>query len=675
VASPDKGPAATKAAKKIAELRAAIDHHSYRYHVLDDPEIADAEYDALVGQLMELEDSWPDLVTPDSPTQRVGAPPSDLFAPVRHRTPMMSLDNCFSLEELLAWGKRVERGIGAVDAYVTELKMDGIAVNLIYENGSLVTGATRGDGRVGEDITSNLKTIPSVPLKLRAGAPDSLEVRGEVYMKVADFEKLNRGLEESGARPFANPRNAAAGSLRQKDPRITSERKLAVVVHGVGHAEGMRFKSHTEALAAAREWGLRTNPENRRASTLDEIYEICSHWAEHRHDVAYEIDGVVVKVDAIAQQEELGSTAKAPRWAIAYKFPPEERTTVLQDIQVHIGRTGAATPFARLEPVFVGGVTVGTATLHNEDEIARKDVRIGDTVIVRRAGDVIPEVVGPVVSLRTGSERPFAMPRQCPSCGSDIVRTEGEAVARCVGIDCPSQRLERIFHFASRGAMDIEGLGYQTIQALIDRGFLRDIGDIYSLTAEQLQQLDGFAEKSIDNLLKAISRSKKRPLANLIYGLGIRHVGGTAAELIATEAGSLDRLQSMTTEELIALEGVGAVIAESIAAFFAQERNIEVLDKLRGAGAVNRAPAPRKAGPLQGQTFVLTGSLERLSRSEATRALEERGAKVTSSVSKKTSYVVAGDAPGSKLDRAQTLKIPVLDEAGLEQLLLESTPG
>jgi DNA ligase (NAD+) len=388
--------------------------------------------------------------------------------------------------------------------------------------------------------------------------------------------------------------------------------------------------------------------------------------------VGYEIDGVVVKVDAIAQQEELGSTAKAPRWAIAYKFPPEERTTVLQDIQVHIGRTGAATPFARLEPVFVGGVTVSAATLHNEDEVARKDVRIGDTVIVRRAGDVIPEVVGPVVSLRTGSERTFVMPRTCPSCGSDIVRVEGEAVARCVGLDCPSQRLERIFHFASRGAMDIEGLGYQTIQALIQKGYLRDIGDIYSLGGEQLAELDGFAEKSIDNLLTAIERSKKRPLANLVYGLGIRHVGGTAAELVTAEAGSLDRLQAMTPEELVAIEGVGAVIADSIATFFAQERNLEVLDKLRAAGAVTTAPR-KKGGPLQGRTIVLTGSLERLSRPEATRALERLGAKVTSSVSKKTSYVIAGDTPGSKLERARSLKIPVLDEAGLEKLLRD--PG
>jgi DNA ligase (NAD+) len=664
-----------EATRGIDELRAAIDHHSYRYHVLDDPEIADAEYDALVGQLMELEATWPDLVTPDSPTQRVGAPPSSLFAPVEHLTPMMSLDNCFSLEELLAWGARVERSIGAVDAYVTELKMDGIAVNLTYDHGRLVTGATRGDGRVGEDITGNLKTIPSVPLKLRSGAPERLEVRGEVYMRIEDFEKLNRGLEEAGARTFANPRNAAAGSLRQKDPRITSERKLSLVVHGVGHATGVRFKSHSEALAAVREWGLRTNTENRTASSLDEIYEICSYWAEHRHDVDYEIDGVVVKVDAIAQQEELGSTAKAPRWAIAYKFPPEERTTKLHDIQVHIGRTGAATPFARLEPVFVGGVTVSTATLHNEDEIARKDVRIGDTVIVRRAGDVIPEVVGPVVSVRTGSERPFEMPKKCPSCGSDIVRPEGEAVARCVGLDCPSQRVERIFHFASRGAMDIEGLGYQTILALIEKGYLRDVGDIYYLTADQLAELDGFADKSIDNLLTAIEKSKKKPLANLIYGLGIRHVGGTAADLVAAEAGSLERLQQMTREELVAIEGIGWVIADSIATFFAQDRTAEVLEKLKAAGAVNRAPAKREKGPLSGQTFVLTGSLESFSRPEATRALERLGAKVTSSVSKNTSYVVVGESPGSKLERAQSLKIPVLDEAGLQQLLKEAEPA
>ena len=477
------------AQRRAAELREAIDYHSYRYHVLDDPEVADAEYDALVGELLEIEAAHPDLVTPESPTQRIGAPPSDLFAPVEHRTAMMSLDNCFSLEELLAWGNRVERAIGTPEAYVAELKMDGVAVNLIYEDGAFVKGATRGDGRIGEDITANLKTVRAVPLRLRGDPPKIIEVRGEVYMRTDDFEKLNQRLGEEGLRTFANPRNAAAGSLRQKDPSVTAERNLSLICHGVGYVEGVRFPSQFEALQTLNELGLRTNPQNKRLDTLDEIYNFCVHWERHRHDVPYEIDGVVAKVDSIPQQEELGYTAKAPRWAIAYKFPPEERTTMLNDIQVHIGRTGAATPFARLEPVFVGGVTVSTATLHNEDEVKRKDVRIGDTVIVRRAGDVIPEVVGPVVSKRTGKERRFKMPKRCPSCGSEIVRPEGEAVARCVGLDCPSQRVERLFHFAARGAMDIEGLGYQTISTLTQRGWLKDVGDIYYLTREQLAEL------------------------------------------------------------------------------------------------------------------------------------------------------------------------------------------
>src|SRR5918992_673327 len=444
---------------------------------LDDPEVADAEYDALVGELIDLENHHPELVTADSPTQRVGAPPSEVFAPVEHRMQMMSLDNCFSLEELLAWGKRVERLIGTASAFVTELKMDGVAVNLIYENGAFVKGATRGDGRVGEDITGNLRTVGAVPLKLRGKEPAVLEARGEVYMRTDDFEKLNERLGEADLRTFANPRNASAGSLRQKDPSITKERKLSLICHGVGYLEKVRLTSHWDALEMLRDLGLRTNTNSQRLQTLDEVYEFCVHWEEHRHDVPYEIDGVVVKVDSIAQQEELGYTAKAPRWAIAYKFPPEERTTFLKDIQVHVGRTGAVTPFARLEPVFVGGVNVGTATLHNEDEVRRKGVLIGDTVIVRRAGDVIPEVVGAVDSKRTGKERKFKMPKKCPSCGSEIVRPEGEAVARCTGLDCPSQRVEKLFHFAARGAMDIEGLGYQTIIALTDRGWLNDVSD------------------------------------------------------------------------------------------------------------------------------------------------------------------------------------------------------
>ncbi|CAN5669138.1 NAD-dependent DNA ligase LigA [soil metagenome] len=662
-------PRKSAAEERAVELRRAIDHHAYRYYALDDPEVADAEYDALMEELKAIEAEHPELVTPESPTQRVGAPPSDMFAPVRHRTPMTSLDNCFSLEELLAWGKRVERGVRKVDAYVTELKMDGVAVNLVYEGGVFVKGATRGDGRVGEDITANLRTVRAVPLRLRGHAPEVLEVRGEVYMGTKDFAELNERLGAEDGRTFANPRNAAAGSLRQKDPKVTAQRNLSLICHGVGYVDGLRFPSHWAALEAIKGWGLRVNARNRRVETLDEVYEHCSYWQEHRHDVAYEIDGVVVKVDSIAQQEELGYTAKAPRWAIAYKFPPEERTTLLKDIKVHVGRTGAVTPFAELEPVFVGGVTVSTATLHNEDEVARKDVLIGDTVIVRRAGDVIPEVVGPVTSTRTGDERPFTMPAKCPSCGSAIERQEGEAVARCTGLDCPSQRVERIFHFASRGAMDIEGLGYQTITMLVERGWLRDVGDIYSLRPDRFEGLEGWREKSIGNLFAAIEASKSRPFAALIYGLGIRHVGGTAAYALAPEVGSLDRLVALGAEELEGLEGIGPIIARSIETFFDQPRNLEVIDKLRAAGVNTKAPQRETGGALEGTRFVLTGSLEGFSRDEATKAIEERGGKVASSVSKKTDYVVVGKDPGSKHDKALQLGVEVLDELGFTKLL------
>ncbi|MDP9067090.1 MAG: NAD-dependent DNA ligase LigA [Actinomycetota bacterium] len=660
----------TEAQRRAAELRDAIDHHSYRYHVLDDPEIADAEYDALVGQLIEIEAQFPDLVTPDSPTQRVGAPPSDLFAPVRHRSPMMSLDNCFSLDELQAWGRRVERGIGDPDGFIVELKMDGVACNLIYEDGVFVKGATRGDGRTGEDITANLKTVRAVPLKLRGTPPKVLEVRGEVYMRTDDFEKLNSALGERDLKTFANPRNAAAGSLRQKDPKVTAERNLSLICHGVGYVEGLRLTAHSKALEMVREWGLRTNPENRRVADLDAVYDFCRNWEKHRHDVPYEIDGVVVKVDSIAQQEELGWTAKAPRWAIAYKFPPEERTTLLKDIKVHVGATGAATPWAQLEPVFVGGVTVSTATLHNEDEVARKDVRIGDTVIVRRAGDVIPEVVGPVTATRTGKERKFKMPTNCPSCGAEIVRPEGEAVARCMNSDCPSQRLERLFRFASRGAMDIEGLGYKTLMEFIQRGWLRDVGDIYSLDPAEILNLENWGEISVNNLMSAIEKSKTRPLGNLLFGLTIPHVGGTVARDLAGEVGSVGRLAQMTQAELEAIEGIGPVVAASVARFFAEPRNQEVIEKLRRAGVDPREAPKKKEGPLLGKSFVITGTLADFTRDEAQKAIEERGGKVTSSVSKKTDYVVVGDNPGaSKYDKAVALKVPLLDEAAFKKLL------
>ncbi len=658
------------AAKRAADLREQIDYHSYRYHVLDDPEIADAEYDALVGELMAIEEKHPGLITPDSPTQRVGAPPSDQFAPSPHRAPMMSLDNCFSLEELLAWGKRVERLIGTPEAYVVELKMDGVAVNLTYENGSFARGATRGDGYVGEDITGNLKTIRAVPLRLREDPPKIVEVRGEVYMRTDDFEKLNERLGEAGLKTFANPRNAGAGSLRQKDPSITAKRNLSLVCHGVGFIQGRRFSSHWEALETIRSWGLRTNPENDRLETLDEVYEFCSRWQENRHDVPYEIDGVVVKVDAIAQQDELGHTSKAPRWAIAYKFPPEERTTLLQDIFASVGRTGVVTPFAQLETVFVGGVNISTATLHNEDEVARKDVRPRDTVIVRRAGDVIPEVVGPVLSKRPKGLRRWRMPKKCPSCGSELVRNEGEAATRCLNLfDCPAQRRERLFHFASRGGMDIEGLGYQTIIALIERGWLKDVADIYFLKPEQLAELEGFGEKSISNLMTSIDNSRHRPLTNFLIALGIPHVGGSAAEVLAEEVGSIEKLRDMSADELEALPGIGRIIAESIAAFFAEPKNRRVVDKLLEGGVRPTAPQAKKEGPLSGKTFVITGSLDDFSRQEAIDAIEELGGKVTSSVSNKTDYVAVGKDPGSKYDKALKLGTEILDEAGFKKIL------
>jgi len=660
-----------QAKARARELREAIDYHSYRYHVLDDPEVADAEYDALVGELMDIEREFPDLITSDSPTQRIGAPPSDLFAPVTHRSPMMSLDNCFSLEELQAWGGRVERGVGQAGGYVTELKMDGVAVNLIYENGVLVKGATRGNGREGEDITANLKTVRAVPLKLRGKAPKVIEARGEVYMRTDDFEKLNVRLGEAGHKLFSNPRNAAAGSLRQKDPSITADRSLSLVCHGVGYVEGVRFKSHWEALERLRDLGLRTNTENRQLGDLEEVYGFCAQWEEHRHDVPYEIDGVVIKVDPIAQQEELGSTSKAPRWAIAYKFPPEERTTLLENIFPSVGRTGVVTPFAKLETVFVGGVNITTATLHNEDEVARKDVRPGDTVIVRRAGDVIPEVVGPVLSKRRKGLRRWKMPDKCPSCGSELVRAEGEVATRCLNLfDCPAQRRERIFHFAGRGGMDIEGLGYQTIITLIEKGWLHDVADIYSLAPEQLAELEGFGTKSIDNLMRAIDASRRRPLGNFLIALGIPHVGGATAFALAREVGSLDKLRIMTAEEFEALEDIGPIVARGIASFFEEPSNQEVVDRLLAAGVAPEPPTPKKEGSLTGKTFVVTGTLADFSRNEAIAAIEELGGKVAGSVSKKTDYVVAGESPGgTKYDKAVALGVPLLDEKAFKKLL------
>jgi len=654
------------ARKRVEELSEQINHHSYRYHVLDDPEVSDFDYDQMVKELQALEADFPELIAPDSPTQRVGSAPADLFAPVTHRAQMLSLDNAFSWEELEAWGGRVERAIGAGARFVCELKIDGLAVVLAYEDGGFVRGATRGDGITGEDVSANLRTIRQVPIRLRGkGHPSVLDVRGEVYFPIKGFERLNDELLERGERAFSNPRNAAAGSLRQKDPSVSASRPLRLWCHGVLYAQGRRYRSHSEALADLREAGLPVNPATEVVGTLEEVFAYCERWERERHTIDYEIDGVVVKVDSIDQQEELGATSHAPRWAIAYKFPPEERTTLLRRIGVHTGRTGMVTPFAFLEPVFVSGVTVGTATLHNEDEVKRKDVREGDTVVVRRAGDVIPEVLGPVLAKRPKGARPWRFPKRCPSCASPLVKDEGGKYWRCPNKrGCPSQNIEWLFSFASRGAMDIESLGYKTGILLLDMGWVKDPADFYSLTAERLAELPGFKEKKIQNLLSAIEASKDRPLWRLLVALNIRHVGWHVAQVLTRAFPSIDELKAASEDDLNGVEGVGPEIARSVHEWFHDKENLKLLAKLAKAGVrvKDDAVAPPPEGPLTGQTIVLTGGLESMSRDEAQKAAEQAGARVASSVSKKTSFVVAGENPGSKLDKARTLGVEVLDE-------------
>ena len=661
-------------AARAAELRASIEYHNTRYHALDDPEISDAEYDEKVRELREIEELHPDVVTPDSPTQSVGATPSSLFAPVRHRTRMMSLDNAFSFDELVAWGRRMERYISGDVDFVCELKIDGVALSLVYERGRYTQAATRGDGAVGEDVTDNVRTVEAVPERLRGGhPPDVLEVRGEVYMPIKAFEELNARQEEAGGRMFANPRNSAAGSLRQKDAKVTASRELSFWTYAVGTVEGgPAYTRHSETLEWLEQAGFPVNPEIRTLGTLDDVFAYCEHWLEHRHDLDYEIDGVVVKVDDLGQRQELGATSHAPRWAIAYKFPPEERTTRLEQIMVSIGRTGKATPFAMLEPVFVGGSTVSLATLHNEDQVRAKDVRPGDTVTVRKAGDVIPEVVGPVLSLRPKGRRRWKFPTRCPACGEALTRLEGESDTFCTNAECPAQLAGRIGHFASRGAMDIEGMGEKTVLTLTGRGMVRDVGDLYSLTYDDL-----IVELSVRNLLDAIERSKSRPLPNLLVGLNIRHLGGAGAQVVARAFGHLDRIIDAPEEKLAAAGGVGPVIAKSVREFFAHEPNRAVVEKLRAAGVNFQGPeAPDVPQTLAGMSVVVTGTLETLSRERAEEAVKERGGKAPGSVSKKTDYVVIGEGPGAaKVNKANELGIPMLDEAAFLRLLETGSPG
>jgi DNA ligase (NAD+) len=669
------------ARRRVEELRDLINYHDHRYYVLDSPVIADAEYDQLVRELRALEETFPELVTPDSPTQRIGGARHEVFAPVRHQTPMLSLDNAFSWEELEAWGRRIERLVGTGADFVCELKIDGVAVSLTYEKGAYTRAATRGDGYVGEDITDNLRTIRAVPMRLHdPDPPDVLEVRGEVYLPVSAFEELNTQLAAAGQRVFANPRNAAAGSVRQKDPAVSASRPLRVWIYGTGATERPRgqevVQRHTQALAYLGRVGLPVNPEVRPAATLREVFDFCRHWQEHRHDVDYGIDGVVVKVDQLALREELGATSKAPRWALAFKFPPEERTTVVRRIDVHTGRTGRVTPFAVLEPIFVGGVTITYATLHNEDELHRKDVREGDTVIVRRAGDVIPEIVGPVVARRPAEASPWRFPATCPSCGATLVRTPGEADWRCPNRrGCPSQGIEWLFHFASTDAMDIEHLGYVTGLALIERGWVRDPADVYFLTREQLAQLPGFKQKSVTNLLTTVAGARDRPLWRLLVGLNIRHVGAHVAKVLARAIPSLDQLAASSLAELEGVEGIGPAIAQAVHEWFRDPDNQAFMEKLRRAGvrladaAPEAAPEGRAEGPLAGKTIVLTGGLASMSREEATAAIEAAGGKVASSVSRRTAFVVVGGDPGSKYEKARELGIETIDEAELARRL------
>ena len=696
-----------------ADLSAEITEHNHRYHVLDAPVVSDAEYDALMRELRALEELYPDLRTPDSPTQKVGNVISTDFAPVEHLERLLSLDNAFSAEELDAWAARTERlaGTEAVGPYLCELKIDGLAVALVYRDGRLIRAATRGDGMTGEDVTPNIRTIAAAPGRLAGtGWPQDLEVRGEVYLPVSAFHELNERQADAGKPLYVNPRNTAAGSLRQKDPRVTATRPLSLIVHGLavpgaGPAEGSMPVPDDEAVPddvpstqsgwyeRMREWGLPVSDVYKVVGSLDEVRAYIGFYNEHRHDPAYEIDGVVVKLDRLEVQRALGATSRAPRWAIAYKYPPEEVTTRLLDIQVNVGRTGRVTPFAVMEPVKVSGSTVDRATLHNQDELGRKGVLIGDMVVLRKAGDVIPEVVGPVVELRSGSERAFEFPAECPACGTPLARESSEGGKesvdwRCPNArSCPAQLRERLFHLASRGALDIEVLGYEAVMALLDCGLVSDEGDVFSLTAESLATCPFFVNKqgtltvNAAKLLHNLDEARRRPLWRILVALSIRHVGPTAARALALAFGSIDAIRGASPEQLVAVDDVGPTIAASVRDWFTVDWHAAIVEKWRAAGVqlvqegwiapavVSAGGEPSGAGPLAGVTVVVTGTLDGMTRDEAAEAITSRSGKVTGSVSKKTDFLVAGDSPGSKYDKALALGVPVLDEAGLGVLL------
>lgn len=649
---------------RVRELRELIHYHNYRYYVLDSPEISDAEYDDLMRELVALEKDHPELIIPDSPTQRVGAPPAEGFKPVRHRAKMLSLADAFDFDELSLFFERLKREQpGEEMNFVCELKIDGTAIAVSYEKGVLLRGATRGDGQVGEDITANIKTIRSIPLRLHLDpVPEYLEVRGEAFLSKAQFAGINKERGEAGLPLFANPRNAAAGSLRQLDPSITAARALDSTFYQVLYVSDRAFSTQWEVLQYLKEIGFKTSADAKLAKNPEEVFDFCRYWQERRSELIYEIDGAVIKIDALELQERMGQTSKAPRWAIAYKFPAEQKTTTVKDITVNVGRTGAITPVAVLEPVRVAGSTVSRATLHNEDEMRRKDIRIGDMVIVQKAGDVIPEIVASITNKRTGKEKIFKMPRKCPVCGSPVIRPEGEAVTRCTSLDCPAQRFEHVLHFASRGAMDIDGLGPAVVNQLLANNLISDIADLYFIRREDLVGLEHYADKAAENLINAVENSKKQPFSRLLYGLGIRHVGSHMADVLAKHFPSLDKLEAATHEDLVAVMEIGPAIAASIVNFFTLERNRKVLDKLRRAGVRMEEVSSAVPQRLQSLTFVFTGGLSQLKREEVQQRVRELGGEVSTSVSKKTTYVVVGEDPGSKFEKARKLGVKILTE-------------
>jgi DNA ligase (NAD+) len=658
--------------KKVEKLREEIEYHNYRYYVLDQPEIPDAQYDRLMRELEKIEEEYPELRSPNSPTQRVGAPPLEEFKIVRHSIPMLSLANAFDESEARDFDKRVKKFLGSSSdtSYVAEPKLDGLAVELVYERGQFVVGSTRGDGVNGENITQNLRTIKTIPLRLirkEIPVPERLEVRGEVIMQLDKFKSLNRKREEMGEPHFANPRNAAAGSVRQLDSKITAERPLEIYCYGLGEIRGRTFKTHWEILQTFPKWGLRTNPHIQKCQNIDEVLEYYHEMNEKREKLPYEIDGIVIKVDHLDLQTRLGEISRSPRWALAFKFQPKQETTKILDIRVQVGRTGALTPVAVMEPVKVGGVEVSRATLHNQDEVDKKDVRIGDTVIIQRAGDVIPEVVQVITSKRTGSEKKFRMPSKCPVCGAEVVREE--AIYRCIGLDCSAQLKGRIKHFASKRAMDIEGLGVKLIDQLVEKGLVKDVADIYYIKKEDLIALERMADKSAQNIIDAIEKSKEKPLSKFLYSLGVRHVGEHISELLVRHFLRLEDFFRPSEEDLMKVEEVGPEVAASVVQFFRDKKNRESIDRLKKAGVKVIEPKAKERGKLAGKVFVFTGALQAFGRDEARNLVETLGGMTASSVSKKVDFVVVGEDPGSKLDKAKELGINTLTEEEFKKMI------